>query len=77
MRLFKSLATPWDRLTPVSKQAGVGYDGPMIQWVTDEEFIRAKSDADLLAAYQATTGESDDAEAMALLAEIERRGLDV
>jgi hypothetical protein len=35
------------------------------------------SDADLLAAYQRTNGEPGNAEADALLAEIERRGLDV
>lgn len=49
----------------------------MIQHPTDPEFIAALSAADLLAAYQRTTGEPDDAEAEALLTEIERRGLDI
>ena len=49
----------------------------MIQYPTDPEFVRQMSDADLLAAYQRTTGEEGDAEADALCAEIERRGLDV
>lgn len=35
------------------------------------------TDADLLAAYQRTDGESGNAEADALAAEIERRGLDI
>ncbi|WP_269430560.1 hypothetical protein [Sphingomonas sp. Ag1] len=35
------------------------------------------SDKDLLAAYQRTTGEPGDPEADALLAEIERRNLDI
>lgn len=47
----------------------------MIEYVTDEEFLRVMSDRDLLAAYQRTDGES--AEACRLLGEIERRGLDI
>ncbi len=39
--------------------------------------VRAYSDEDLLAAYERTTGEPDNSEAETLLAEIERRGLDV
>jgi hypothetical protein len=35
------------------------------------------SDSDLLAAYQRTTGEPGDADADTLLAEIERRNLDI
>jgi len=47
----------------------------MIEYVTDEAFVRAISDADLLAAYQRTDGECGEAEV--LLAEIERRQLDI
>lgn len=47
----------------------------MIEYVTDEEFVRAMSDRDLLAAYQRTDGESKEADV--LCAEIERRGLDI
>ena len=47
----------------------------MIEWNTAPEFIAAMSDADLLAAFQRTDGEST--EALALLAEIERRNLDL
>ena len=53
------------------------HDAGMIQYPTDPEFIAALSDADLLAAYQRTNGEPGDAEADALLSEIERRGLDI
>ncbi|WP_353442648.1 hypothetical protein [Sphingomonas faeni] len=50
----------------------------MIQWNdTQNEQARAMSDADLLAAYQRTTGEPGDQQADALLAEIERRDLDI
>lgn len=49
----------------------------MIQHPTDPEFIATLSDADLLAAYQRTTGEPEDAEAEALLSEIQRRELDI
>ena len=38
---------------------------------------RELSDADLVAAYQRTDGEPGNAEADALAAEIERRGLDI
>jgi hypothetical protein len=41
------------------------------------EEIASLSDRDLVAAYQRTTGEPGDAEADALLAEIERRNLDL
>lgn len=44
--------------------------------MTPEE-IASLSDRVLVAAYQRTTGEPGDAEADALLAEIERRGLDL
>lgn len=44
----------------------------MIRWETQPDLL---PDADLLREYQTTDGEDDRAEA--LLAEIERRGLDV
>lgn len=47
----------------------------MIEYPTDPAFIAAMSDKDLLAAYQRTDGER--AEAVVLLAEIERRNLDI
>ena len=47
----------------------------MIEWNTDPEYVAKMTDADLLAAYQRTDGES--AEAERLLAEIERRNLDI
>jgi hypothetical protein len=50
----------------------------MIRWDdTHGEQVRAMSDADLIAAYQRTSGEPGDTVADALLAEIERRDLDV
>lgn len=49
----------------------------MIQYPTAPDLVAELSDADLLAAYQRTTGEEGDAEADVLLAEIERRELDV
>ena len=50
----------------------------MIRWDdTFTEQVAAMSDADLLAAYQETTGEPGNAGDEALLTEIERRGLDV
>jgi hypothetical protein len=45
--------------------------------VTDSSDPASLSDAELIAAYERTSGEADDAVAAALLAEIERRGLDV
>jgi len=39
--------------------------------------VRAFSDEELLAAYEATDGQPDNAAAATLLAEIERRGLNV
>ena len=50
----------------------------MIKW--DDSYndqLRAMSDADLFAAYQRTSGEPGDVSADALLAEIERRNLDI
>lgn len=41
------------------------------------EDIESLTDRDLLAAYQRTNGEPGDAEADALLAEIQRRELDI
>lgn len=41
------------------------------------EEISALSDRELLAAYQRTTGEPGDAEVEALVAEIQKRDLDV
>lgn len=41
------------------------------------ERIPAMEDAELLAAYQRTSGEAGDPVADALLVEIERRGLDI
>jgi hypothetical protein len=46
----------------------------MIHWLTDEATLREMSDKDLLAAFQRTDGESDEAEN--LLREIKRRELD-
>ena len=43
----------------------------------NDEQVRAMPNADLLAAYQRTNGEPGNPEADALLAEIERRGLDI
>jgi len=50
----------------------------MIKWDdTHHDQLRAMSDADLLEAYQRTSGEPGDVSADALLAEIERRNLDI
>lgn len=49
----------------------------MIQYPTDPEYLREWSDADLLAAYQRTDGAPGNAQAEVVLAEIERRDLDV
>ena len=49
----------------------------MIEYPTEPEFVRDLSDEDLLEAYERTSGEEGDAEAMVLLAEIQRRGLDL
>jgi hypothetical protein len=49
----------------------------MIQYLTDSEAVRAMSDRDLVAAYQRTNGVPGNVEADNLLAEIERRGLDL
>lgn len=50
----------------------------MINWdSTYEEQVKALPDANLLAAYQRTSGEPGVADADALLAEIKRRNLDV
>ncbi len=50
----------------------------MISWDnTHDEQVRAMPDVDLLAAYQRTTGEPGDLNADALVAEIERRNLDI
>lgn len=49
----------------------------MIQYPTDTEFLRDLTNGELLAAYEWTSGKPSDAEANALLAEIERRGLDL
>lgn len=62
-------------IDPAAYLAAMKADLPMIEHLTDPEFIAAMSDKDLLAAYQRTDGES--AEAGALLSEIERRNLDI
>lgn len=50
----------------------------MIRWDDrHEEQLRAMPDADLMAAYQRTSGEPGDAAADELLAEIKRRDLDI
>jgi len=50
----------------------------MIKWDdTHDDQLRVMSDADLLAAYQRTSGEPADVTANALLAEILRRNLDI
>jgi len=50
----------------------------MIKWNdTHDDQLRAMSDADLLAAYQRTSGEQGDVTVDSLLAEIERRNLDI
>lgn len=50
----------------------------MITWSsTYNEQVKAMPNADLLAAYQRTTGEPGDLDADGLLAEIERRNLDI
>ena len=50
----------------------------MIKWDdTYDDQLTAMSDADLLAAYQQTSGEQGDVTADALLAEILRRNLDI
>jgi len=50
----------------------------MIGWdSTYDEQVKAMSDADLLTAYQRTSGAPGDAAADDLLAEIERRNLDI
>lgn len=50
----------------------------MIKWdSTYEDQLKAMADADLLAAYLRTTGEPGDIDSDALLAEIERRELDI
>ncbi|WP_199860852.1 hypothetical protein [Sphingomonas aurantiaca] len=50
----------------------------MIKWHdTHADQLRAMPDADLLAAYQRSSGEPGDVIADALLAEIKRRNLDI
>ena len=50
----------------------------MIKWDdTYDKQVKAMSDADLIAAYQRTSGEPGDVAADALLAEIKRRDLDI
>lgn len=49
----------------------------MIQYPTDPEFIAAMTDDELRTAYERTTGQHSDEQANRLLAEIERRGLDI
>lgn len=50
----------------------------MIRWTTtDPAILELWTDKQLLDAYQQTSGEPGDAEADALLAEIQRRDLDI
>jgi len=50
----------------------------MIKWDdTHDDQLKAMSDEDLLTAYQRTSGEPGDVSADALVAEIQRRNLDI
>jgi RecJ-like exonuclease len=78
---------PEDQRCPVCKGTGLDMRGPSD--VASSPAIAERGvcpicqgrgvlrDAELLAAYQRTTGEDGDAEADALCAEIERRGLGI
>ncbi|MES3054885.1 hypothetical protein O6V14_04515 [Sphingomonas faeni] len=54
-----------------------GFDYTLAQTGADRWSFLPSRDADLVAAYQRTDGEPGNAEAAALVAEIERRGLDI
>lgn len=76
-------ATRLHRAVPVISmdEAAARYGRPSVPLTkkddTHDDQVKAMSDAALLAAYQRTTGEPGDVGADQLLAEIERRNLDI